>query len=103
MTGFPDRGYDGSVGGFVISDDADNAHDFERLERAVEALATAHRTQKRENASLRRQVEERNRRIRALGEQVLAANQKRQDVAKRIDELITQLGHLDAQFESPDS
>jgi hypothetical protein len=29
---------------------------------------------------------------------MLEANQKRQDVAKRIDELVAQLDHLDAQL-----
>ena len=33
-----------------------------------------------------------------LEEKLLEANQKRQDVAKRIDELVTQLDHLDAQL-----
>ena len=53
--------------------------------------------------ALRRRLEEKNRRIRTLEEQILEANQKRQDVAKRIDELISQLDHLDAQFAAADS
>ena len=51
-----------------------------------------------ENAGLRRKVEEKARRIRTLEEKLLEANQKSQDVAKRIDELVTQLDHLDAQL-----
>ena len=43
------------------------------------------------------------RRIRGLEEQLLEANQKRQDVAKRIDELISQLDHLDAQLGASES
>ncbi len=59
--------------------------------------------QQDETVSLRRRLEERNRRIRRLKEQLLEANQKRQDVAKRIDELISQLDHLDAQLGAADS
>jgi len=33
---------------------------------------------------------------------LLEANQKRQDVAKRIDELVAQLDHLDAQLAEPE-
>jgi hypothetical protein len=33
---------------------------------------------------------------------MLEANQKRQDVAKRIDELVAQLDHLDAQLARPE-
>jgi chromosome segregation ATPase len=53
--------------------------------------------------SLRRRLEEKNRRIRSLEGQLLDANQKRQDVAKRVDELISQLDHLDAQLATADS
>jgi septal ring factor EnvC (AmiA/AmiB activator) len=67
----------------------------------VAALADAHRRQRGENAGLRRKVEEKARQIRALEERLLEANQKRQDVAKRIDELVAQLDHLDAQLARP--
>lgn len=53
--------------------------------------------------SLRRRLEERNGRIRSLEEGILEANQRRQDVAKRIDELMAQLDHLDAQLGGADS
>jgi len=85
-------------GGPPIPDRARDHDDFGRLERAVEALAEAHRRLRGENAGLRRKVEEKARRIRTLEEKLLQANQKRQDVAKRIDELATQLDHLDAQL-----
>lgn len=48
-------------------------------------------------------MQEKNGRIRSLEEQLLEANQKRQDVAKRIDELISQLDHLDTQLGAADS
>jgi uncharacterized protein YhaN len=72
--------------------------DFARLEHAVEALSDAHRRLRRENAGLRRKVEEKARQVRSLEERMIEANQKRQDVAKRIDELVAQLDHLDTQL-----
>ena len=64
-------------------------------------LAEAHGRARRDNAALRRKLEDSARRVRALEGQLLEANQKRQDVAKRIDELIGQLDHLDAQLAGP--
>ena len=61
-------------------------NDFERL--------------REENATLRSDVFDKEQRIRRLDEQLLEANQRRQDVGKHIDELIAQLDQLDAQFES---
>ena len=46
---------------------------------------------------------EKGERILALEGQLLEANQRRQDVAKRIDELIAQMDSLDAQLESADA
>jgi len=54
------------------------------------------------SATLRRELEHRSQRIRALDGKLLEANQKRQDVVKRIDELIAQIDQLDATFESVD-
>jgi len=85
-------------GGPPIPSRATDSYDFERLARAVEALADAHERVLGENAALRRKVEERSRRIRGLEERLLEANQKRRDVAKRIDEMVAQLNHLDAQL-----
>ena len=85
--------------GDVISSSARNAtYDFERLERVVEDLAQAYQRQAAENVGLRRRLEEKARELRALEGQLLDANQKRQDVAKRVDELISQLDHLDGQL-----
>lgn len=79
--------------------DRDREHfDLGRLEGAVGTLAEAHRRLRGENAGLRRKVEEKARQIRTLEERLLEANQKRQDVAKRIDELLVQLDHLDLQL-----
>ncbi len=75
-----------------------NAYNFQRLERSVAALAEEHRRQREQGAALRRKVEEKTRRIRSLEGQLLEANQRRQDVTKRIDEMIAQLDHLDAQI-----
>jgi septal ring factor EnvC (AmiA/AmiB activator) len=76
--------------------------DLERLERVVSELAAAYRHQRAENAGLRRELELRGQRIRALDGKILEANQKRQDVVKRIDELIAQIDQLDASFDSMD-
>ena len=98
LTAFPPGRYDRSGRGSSIPDRDREHFDFRRLERAVEALAEAHRRLRSENAGLRRKVEEKARQIRTLEERMLEANQKRQDVAKRIDELVAQLDHLDAQL-----
>jgi predicted RNase H-like nuclease (RuvC/YqgF family) len=85
--------------GVVISSSDRNAtYDFERLERVVEDLVQAYQRQAHENAGLRRRLEEKGRELRMLEGQLLGANQKRQDVAKRVDELISQLDHLDGQL-----
>ncbi len=65
-------------------------------------LASAVRRQRGETLALRRELEEKNQRVRILDGKLLEANQKRQDVAKRIDELIAQIDQLDASFESVD-
>jgi NADPH-dependent glutamate synthase beta subunit-like oxidoreductase len=85
-------------GGALIPGDDRDVYDLERLERVITDLVSAYRQAQDESATLRRRVEEKTRRIRTLEGQLLEANQKRQDVAKRIDELISQLDHLDAQL-----
>ena len=87
-------------GGSLISDGSRNDYDFKRLERAVVALVGRHEKLRSENAALRRDLLEREQRIRHLDEQLLETNQRRQDVGKHIDELIAQIDQLDAQFES---
>jgi septal ring factor EnvC (AmiA/AmiB activator) len=51
-----------------------------------------------ENAGLRTALAEGGQRIRALDADLIAANQRRQDAYKRIDELISHLDQLDAQL-----
>lgn len=59
--------------------------------------------QRDENVSLRRKLEQRGHEVQSLEGRLLEANQKRQDVAKRIDELIAQLDHLDGQLGSAEA
>src|SRR5262245_30421501 len=80
-----------------------DSYDFERLEQAVAQLAAAHRQQRVENANLRRELEQRGQRIRALDTKLLEANQKRLDVVKRIDELIAQIEQYEASSQSVDA
>ena len=62
------------------------------------SLARAYRSALEDKGALRRRVEEQNRHIRSLEGRLLEANQRRQDVAKRIDELVAQLDHLEGQL-----
>jgi len=52
------------------------------------------------NDALAVKVEEKTQRIRVLEEELLTANQRRQDVVKRIDELIAQIDQVDVQLQS---
>ena len=74
------------------------SYDLDRLARAVRTLVENQQKREQQNVSLRSDVEQKKRRIRELEEQLLAANQRRVEVGKRIDELIAQIDHLDAQF-----
>ena len=87
-------------GGTPIPDDPGRARDFDRLEAAVVALADQHKRALKDNESLRRAVEERDRRIRALEAETLELNQRRRDVAKRIDDLLAQMDQLDVELGS---
>jgi len=69
------------------------------LESAVAALAESHHRLQTENAKVRRELAEATRRSRALDGQLIAANQRRQDACKRIDELIAHLDQLDSQLD----
>lgn len=51
-----------------------------------------------ENRQLREQLASRVQRIQALESELRHANQRRQDIAKRVDELISQIDQLDAQL-----
>jgi uncharacterized membrane protein YccC len=92
-------------GGYIIPhDESKNAdprgYDFDRLERVVRKLAKQHVRAVRRNGELVEEVEGRDQRIRVLEEELLAANQCRLDVVKRIDELIAQIDQLDLQLQS---
>jgi chromosome segregation ATPase len=71
---------------------------FERLERLVRGLVDKYRVLLSENASLREDLEGRDTRIRSLDDQIREMNQSRQDAAKRIDDLIAQIDHVDARL-----
>ena len=62
--------------------------DFDRLERAVQVLAAEHAMLRGENAELREKLDQSALRIRGQDERLLAENQRRQDVMKRLDELL---------------
>ena len=79
-----------------------SSYDFERLERVVSSSPPPTGTSAPRTQALRRELEQRGQRIRALDGKLLEANQKRQDVVKRIDELIAQIDQLDASFDSVD-
>ena len=88
------------VGGLVISDTDQRTYDLERLERVVTKLVERQRRLERETATLRGELDEKDRRVRDLDVRIIDANQRRQDVVKRIDELITQIDHLGAQLDA---
>jgi chromosome segregation ATPase len=71
---------------------------FERLDRLVRSLMDKYRALQGENASLREELDGRDSRIRSLDDQIREMNQSRHDAAKRIDDLIAQVDHLDARF-----
>jgi len=64
----------------------------------VEALADRCRRLREENARLERAAAEREQRVAGLETQLREANQLRRDVAKRLDDLIGQIDHLEVQF-----
>lgn len=81
--------------GVVISSSSSSSYDFDRLESAISALVKSHGQLREDNAALHRDLEESQRRIRSLDSELIAANQRRQDAYKRIDELIAHLDQLD--------
>jgi chromosome segregation ATPase len=94
------------LGGIISqqeSTDADaRSYGFDRLEHAVEELAASHASTVARNRELIGESEAKSQRIRSLEEQLLVANQRRQDVAKYIDELIAQIDQLDVQLQALD-
>ena len=61
-------------------------------------MVESHDRLRRENAGLRIALGEGGQRLRTLDSELIAANQRRQDAYKRIDELIAHLDQLDAQL-----
>lgn len=88
--------------GATIPDAVEKEGEFERLERAVVSLVDRFRRLSQEHAALRRRGDERERRIRSLEEQLLESNQRRQDVLKRVDDLIAQIEQLESHLTTPD-
>jgi len=76
-----------------------DAYDYDRLEKAVEALLVSHERAREESASLRQALDERDERIRELDGRLLEMNQRRQDAVKRIDQLVERLEGLDARLD----
>ena len=64
------------------------SQDFARLERAVRALVAEHAAVRGDNAELREKLVRAAVRIRRQDEAILAENQRRHDVLKRLDELL---------------
>lgn len=98
MTGFPSDGYDRCVWGDPIPADRDESYDFVRLERVVGELVERARALALENQALQSTLADQQSRVRSLEAQVLELNQRRQDVFKRIDDLIAQIDGLDGKL-----
>lgn len=75
-------------------------YDLDRLEDAVEALVTANEKLRAERDTLQSGLAKQQERVSELEGELLEANQRRKDVAKRIDELIGQIDELDSQLEA---
>ena len=86
------------VSGSVEPGASQEAFDMERLERVVSKLVQEHEQLRGAHDLIRKELAARDARIRNLEEQIRVANQQKRDVAKRIDELIGQMDHLDAQL-----
>jgi len=107
LTCFLRNRYDAAAGG-IISEivanaglevaESDAAYDLDRLERAVGTLIESTERLRHENRVLREQLAAKLQRIQALEGDLRHANQRRQDVAKRIDELIGQIDHLEGEL-----
>lgn len=79
---------------------ADAGDRFERLEHLVRDVVQRFQLLRAEHADLRQRLAEREARIRELDEQILQLNQTRRDAGKRLDDLISQLDHLEARLGS---
>ena len=76
---------------------------FDRLEAAVIALAERCDGLQEENAALHSKLTDLDARLKAREAELIDANQVRQEVGKRIDELIAQIDLLDGQLEDEES
>lgn len=76
-----------------------DASQFERLEALVRTLVDRHRALALEREQLRARLTQRDARVKALDTQLVQLNQTRRDAAKRIDELVAQLDHVQAEVE----
>ena len=85
------------------ADGTESVYGFARLEVAIRALVECCERLDEECAGLRKQLVQRDERVSALEAQLIESNQLRQDVGKRIDELIAQIDLLDSQLESGES
>ncbi len=72
---------------------------FERLATLVQELIKRYQAQCQESAGLREKLHEASLRLDAHDAERLAWNAQRQDATKRIDELMAQLDHLEAELE----
>lgn len=69
-----------------------------RLEQGVALLLERFRRVQEEVVSLRRQLAERDRRLQEQSREIRRLNQRHQDAAKRLDDLIAELDRLDEQL-----
>lgn len=83
-------------GGRSISEPADIR--FKQLEESVTALVDRYRRSQLEIASLRRDLAERDERLRRQDREIRALAERRDDAAKRLDQLIAELDRLDAEL-----
>jgi septal ring factor EnvC (AmiA/AmiB activator) len=72
-----------------------NGLELDRLEAAVRSLADRYLAQRDEAAKLRGEIEVRDRRLEELEAEVRRLQQSRREVARRIDQLVAQIGQLE--------
>lgn len=102
MTPFRGRLYDRpAIGGSQIrgnDDKSDAGTDIERLERLVLELVARHDDLRHENKRLAGALGESQRRVGELESALREGNQLRNDVAKRIDDLVGQIDQIEERF-----
>lgn len=79
-------------------DTSEASQDFERLERAVLDLAARYQAACTENGRLAASLTASERRVTELESELREANQRRRDVAKRVDDLIGQIDQIELRF-----